>query len=238
MQEQDGRRARSQRSRVKIVEAGRPLFVEHGYVATTMESIADRADVAVQTVYHLFGGKPALLAAILDTSIVGDHEAVPLAGRQWFDRLESLTEPAAAIAHLVDECVSILERVAPVYAVVRHASADPEVRRIFDATRAGRRADHRRLVGILHRNRVLRPALDVDRPPTSSTRSSARTCSCLSSTTARGPSTDSERGSSTPSPRRSPDAPGVKQVPGGDAISRATRRRGRTPASAGSARRV
>ena len=162
MQEQDGRRARSQRSRVKIVEAGRPLFVEQGYVATTMESIADRADVAVQTVYHLFGAKPAVLAAILDTSIVGDHESVPLADREWFDRLESLTEPAEAIAHLVGECVSILERVAPVYAVVRHASADPEVSRLYAQNRAGRRADHRRLVSILHRNGVLRPTLDVD----------------------------------------------------------------------------
>lgn len=162
MQEHDGRRARSQRSRVKIVEAGRPLFVEQGYVATTMEAIADRADVAVQTVYHLFGGKPAVLSAVLDTSIVGDHDSVPLASRQWFERLESLTEPAEAIAHLVAECVSVLERAAPVYAVVRHASADSEVSRLYADNRAGRRADHRRLVAILHRNGLLRPMLEVD----------------------------------------------------------------------------
>lgn len=162
MKEQDGRRARSQRSRVKINEAGRQLFVEHGYLATTMESIAERAELAVQTVYHLFGGKPAVLAAVLDTSIVGDHESIPLARRQWFERLESLTEPVDAIAHLVAECVSVLERVAPVYAVVRHASADPDVGRLHDENRAGRRADHRRLVSILHRNGVVRATLDVD----------------------------------------------------------------------------
>ena len=162
MQHPDGRRARSDRSRVRIIDAGRGLFVERGYVATTMESIAERADVVPQTMYHLFGTKCSILGAVLDTSIVGDHDETPLAGRDWFERLESLSTPVDAIAHLVEESVSVLTRVAPVYAVVRHASADPDVDRLYAANRAGRRADHRRLVEILHRNGVLRPGLAID----------------------------------------------------------------------------
>ena len=77
VQHPDGRRARSDRSRVRIIDAGRGLFVERGYVATTMESIAERADVAPQTMYHLFGTKCSILGAVLDTSIVGDHDDDP-----------------------------------------------------------------------------------------------------------------------------------------------------------------
>jgi AcrR family transcriptional regulator len=138
------------------------LFVERGYVATTMESIAERADVAPQTVYHLFGTKSSILGAVLDTSIVGDHDETPLAGRDWFERLESLSTPNDAIALVVGESLPILARVAPVHAVVRHASADPDVDRLYAASRAGRRADHRRLVGMLHRNGILRQTLTLD----------------------------------------------------------------------------
>lgn len=162
MQHHDGRRARSERTRVRIIDAGRALFVERGYVATTMESIAERAEVAPQTVYHLFGTKGAILGAVLDTSVVGDHDATPLAGREWFRRLETLDAPQEAIACLVGESVAVLARVAPVYAAVRHASAEPDVGRLYAANRAARRADQRRLVGIVHRNGVLRPDVTVD----------------------------------------------------------------------------
>src|SRR5260370_17833852 len=61
------RRPRAQATRRRIRDAARRLFVERGYVATTIEAIAGEAGVAVPTVYLAFGTKPALLAALLTT---------------------------------------------------------------------------------------------------------------------------------------------------------------------------
>jgi AcrR family transcriptional regulator len=53
-------------TRQRILTAGRRLFVKQGYGGTTIESIADAAGVAVQTVYASFGAKQGILLALLD----------------------------------------------------------------------------------------------------------------------------------------------------------------------------
>ena len=85
----DGRRQRSMRTRARVVDAGEQLFVERGYLATTIEAVAERAGVAAQTVYYVFGTKRNLLAAVLDASIAGDVEPVAVLERPWFDELET-----------------------------------------------------------------------------------------------------------------------------------------------------
>ena len=47
-----------------IVDAARKLFLERGYVATTMDAIAKEAGVAVSTVYAIYKNKRAILRAI------------------------------------------------------------------------------------------------------------------------------------------------------------------------------
>ncbi len=53
------------RRRAGIIAAGRQLFIEQGYSATSMEMIAELAEVGVATVYNYFGTKGRLLAAIM-----------------------------------------------------------------------------------------------------------------------------------------------------------------------------
>src|ERR1700730_12204147 len=65
-----------QATRRRIRDAARRLFVERGYVATTIEAIAGEAGVAVPTVYLAFGTKRALLAELLDIAAVGYGEPV------------------------------------------------------------------------------------------------------------------------------------------------------------------
>lgn len=56
------RRARKRRQRSdEVYEAAIELFVERGYDATTMEDIADRADVARASVFNYFPRKAAFL---------------------------------------------------------------------------------------------------------------------------------------------------------------------------------
>jgi AcrR family transcriptional regulator len=51
-------------TRKLIVDTARDLFLEQGYVATTIETIAAQAGVAVSTVYAVFGSKRGILQAI------------------------------------------------------------------------------------------------------------------------------------------------------------------------------
>ncbi len=53
-------------TRRRIAEAARLLFATRGYAATTLREIAVAADVAVQTVYAVFGSKASILYALLD----------------------------------------------------------------------------------------------------------------------------------------------------------------------------
>ena len=51
-------------TRTRILDAARRLFFRDGYAATTLKSIAIEAGVAVQTVYAVFGSKPAILTEL------------------------------------------------------------------------------------------------------------------------------------------------------------------------------
>jgi AcrR family transcriptional regulator len=61
------RREQAEETRRRILAAARALFVARGYGGTTVESIADDAGVAVQTVYATLGSKRGILLALLDT---------------------------------------------------------------------------------------------------------------------------------------------------------------------------
>jgi AcrR family transcriptional regulator len=54
-------------TRQLIVEAACELFLEHGYLATTIEAIGTRAGVAVSTVYAVFRNKRGILQAIRES---------------------------------------------------------------------------------------------------------------------------------------------------------------------------
>jgi AcrR family transcriptional regulator len=116
------------RTRRRMLEAARELFVLNGYGATTLKEIADRADVAVQTIYFTFGNKRVLLKELVDVAIAGDLEPVATMDRPWFH--EVLAAPTAE-AHLrlhVGGTREILERVAPIVEMLRAAaSADPAI---------------------------------------------------------------------------------------------------------------
>jgi AcrR family transcriptional regulator len=52
--------------RAQLIEVGRAVFAEHGYEATSVEEIAERAKVSKPIVYEHFGGKEGLYAVIVD----------------------------------------------------------------------------------------------------------------------------------------------------------------------------
>jgi AcrR family transcriptional regulator len=58
------RERKKQVTRGRIVEAARRLFAEQGYQSTTIEQVADAADVGVGTLYNYFGAKERLLLGV------------------------------------------------------------------------------------------------------------------------------------------------------------------------------
>lgn len=119
---------RARRTRQRIVEAARELFVEQGYGSTTLQEVADRAGVAVQTIYFTFGNKRALLKDVVDVAIAGDDEPVATMDRPWFR--SALAEPTAEaqLRRHVQGTRKVLERAATTTEVLRIAAAvDPAV---------------------------------------------------------------------------------------------------------------
>ncbi|MEV7806858.1 TetR/AcrR family transcriptional regulator [Microbispora sp. NPDC088329] len=124
----DKRAERSRRTREKVIQAARELFVAQGYGATSLQEVADRAGVAVQTVYFVFGNKRTLFKDVVDTSIAGDTEPVATMDREWFRAACAAPTAAGQLrAHVRGTC-EILGRVAPIMPLIASAAAtDPQI---------------------------------------------------------------------------------------------------------------
>jgi AcrR family transcriptional regulator len=68
-------------TRRRILDAAGRLFIERGYLGTTLAGIADAAGVSVQTIYNVVGSKSVLLKAVYDVTLAGDDGPVPMAQR-------------------------------------------------------------------------------------------------------------------------------------------------------------
>jgi AcrR family transcriptional regulator len=55
--------------RAQLIDVGRSVFARHGYEATSVEEIAERARVSKPIVYEHFGGKEGLYAVIVDREV-------------------------------------------------------------------------------------------------------------------------------------------------------------------------
>jgi AcrR family transcriptional regulator len=117
------RRRQAQESRRAMLEAGRRLFLEHGYAQTTIPMIAAEADVSVQTVYKAFDNKPGLVKAIVDVALVGDDDPVPMMEREFVQRNMAEPDPRRKLLDYGDHLTEIASRAQPILLVVRDAGA-------------------------------------------------------------------------------------------------------------------
>lgn len=63
------RQRRVEETRAKLLDAAEALLVEGGVHALTADEVAQRADVALQTVYNRIGGTEALLIAVAERAM-------------------------------------------------------------------------------------------------------------------------------------------------------------------------
>ncbi len=136
-----GRDAQAQRTRTAVVRAAHALFTANGYGSTTLQQIADDAGVSVQTVYGVFGNKPALLKAALDVAIAGDDRPVTVNERDWMHAVLNDPDPSTRLRAYAAAVRRIHVGAADMFvALAAAAAADPALRGLSDETESRRRA--------------------------------------------------------------------------------------------------
>jgi AcrR family transcriptional regulator len=122
------RQAQARETRRQIVAAARHLFVEYGYTGATIEAIAQAAGVAPETIFATFGSKRAILAELINVSVGGDDRPLPLLQRSGPQAVLQETDPARQVQLFAEDISTILERVAPVFEIMRAAAkTEPDI---------------------------------------------------------------------------------------------------------------
>ncbi len=141
------RQEKAAATRRRMVGAAYDLFCELGYRATTMAGIAERAGVAVQTLYFTFHTKDELLQEVHKRAVLGDDMRPP-SQQSWFVEVAAESDARRAISLVVQASSYILARVAPMLPVF-HATAADAAGAVFRRGENRRRRDMRDLAEVI-----------------------------------------------------------------------------------------
>lgn len=155
-----GRQARTRRTRAAVVEAARRLFLTRGYAGTTMEAISAAAQTPAATLYRLFGSKVGVLAALLDTSAVGDDEPIALGDRAHVRAVLADPDPTSQLRGVAGLAREVVGRLAPVQRILLGAAdADPAAAALLVEHTRQRREGQARIAHALAAAGALRACL-------------------------------------------------------------------------------
>jgi AcrR family transcriptional regulator len=104
-------------TRRRILDAAGELFEAQGYARTTMSAIAEASGVATDTVYAVLGAKARVLTALID------HRLAPAGETSVLDRPEAQADPRQLLHRFAPDVTAVVERVRPIYEVLRMAAA-------------------------------------------------------------------------------------------------------------------
>lgn len=124
-----------------IVKAAEELFLDVGYGVTTIEAIAEKAGVAVSTVYAVFGSKRGILKAIREAWHQTSQARDILAQTAHEPNLERRLEMAARAARRQWETGAVMTAI-----YTSAAAVDPEAAAELKLARTGRRTNLSRTV--------------------------------------------------------------------------------------------
>jgi TetR/AcrR family transcriptional repressor of mexJK operon len=100
----DAGESRSARKRAAIVDAATVVFLENGYVGTTMDGIAARAGVSKPTVYRYFPDKEKLFSEI----VLGTIDQVGAPFFAWIDTIDETDDLESALGELAHKLIAIV----------------------------------------------------------------------------------------------------------------------------------
>jgi AcrR family transcriptional regulator len=158
------RRERAKATHWRIIKAAYEAFCERGYTGTTMAYVAERAGVAVQTVYFVFHTKAELLSRSYDFAVMGEGEPRIPEEQAWYQAMAAEPDVIAALRYLMAGTGDIVRRVTPLYVVARaNTESDEEIARVQTFHETWRAEGYRAMLEVLLRKAPLRPGLSPER---------------------------------------------------------------------------
>lgn len=153
----------AQRTRARILEAARGLFLDRGFAATTIASVADAAGVAPETVYATYRSKAGLLEAVVLAAVLRDDEPDEALERRWVREVLQLPDLCAQIRALARHTAETVELTSPIYAVMRAAGAGvSELQELQRSLQEYRFSGQAQLIVTIANGRSLRPGVSVE----------------------------------------------------------------------------
>jgi AcrR family transcriptional regulator len=124
-----GRQQRARSQHDAALNRAQQLFLERGYTATTVESIAQAAGVSTASVYKTYGGKVGLVRELCERALRG-HGTVPAQARS--DILRVGDDPRAVVSGWSALASEVSPRVSPLALLLRTAAeSDPEAATLY-----------------------------------------------------------------------------------------------------------
>ncbi|GAA3034113.1 TetR family transcriptional regulator [Microbacterium dextranolyticum] len=131
-------------TRRRILQASAELFSDNGYGQTTLQAIADRAGVSVESV-GLAGPKRRLVFAAFAMAFAGHGQAFPLAGEPAYVGLTQRMPLPEAIDEYLALLAGAIARTHRLWRALQAAAdADPRAATMLDEVRAERRREFER----------------------------------------------------------------------------------------------
>ena len=151
------RQRQAEETRRRILVAARELFESRGYAVTTVEAIAELAEVSPKTITAVFGSKLALLAEVINP------EAFSPRVRQLIEELRALEDPSRQLSLVAQITRQAYEPLASSLELLRTAGAvAPELADVTRQIEARRRQNQARLIASLREQGALRSGLSFE----------------------------------------------------------------------------
>lgn len=152
------------RTRQRVLDIARELFITNGYAGFTMLEVAVRSQVALDTIYATVGRKPQLVRLLVETAISNTHQAVPAEQRAYVQRIQAAATARDKLAIYAAAVVDIQGRLAPIVrALEAAAAAEPELGMIWREISERRARNMKMFAAELMKAGGLREGITVDR---------------------------------------------------------------------------
>lgn len=150
-------------TRDSVLSAAEVLFLQKGWVATTIARIAKEAGVSKETIYSAFGTKTAILRELIERAIRGASPETPLLQQEEIRQLREMTDQARQIDTFASGIAEVLARVAPLMDVARVAAqTDEAMAELYLTLQRGRRRNLEWFAEALVSNGPLRSGMAPD----------------------------------------------------------------------------
>jgi AcrR family transcriptional regulator len=151
------RHRQAEETQQRILRAARSLFERQGYATTTLEAIAELAEVSRKTIEAVYGSKRALLAEVINP------EVFSTSAKLLIEELRTIKDPSRQLSLVTQITRQAYEPLVSSLELLRTAGAvAPELAEVARQIQARRRQNQARLIASLHEQGALRPGLSLE----------------------------------------------------------------------------